>query len=107
MSARDELAEVIKAVDIIREKGETRPHALRQADAVLAAGYRKPRTITTQEELDALPEGVMVWTDAGFYLKERLMHGISTWVTTNERWYFKTEDIPLPATVLHEPEASK
>jgi hypothetical protein len=75
-------------------------------EALAAAGYRKPCTITTTEELDEMPEGSMVRTDTGFYLKEALRHGISTWVTTNERWYFKTEDIALPATVLYEGGAS-
>lgn len=29
-------------------------------DVILAAGYRKPRTVTTVEELDALPVGSVV-----------------------------------------------
>lgn len=28
--------------------------------AILATGYRKPRTVTTTEELDALPEGSVI-----------------------------------------------
>jgi len=53
MSERDELTEII---------GWTFQHAGSDtfkdcADAVLAAGYHKPRTITTIEELEALPEG--------------------------------------------------
>lgn len=35
------------------------------ADAVLAAGYRKPRTITTREEVYALAEGSVVLDSAG------------------------------------------
>jgi hypothetical protein len=62
-----------------------------------------PRVVETVEELDALPEGVMVRTDAGFYMKEALRHGYSTWVTTNEQYYFKTDDIPLPAKVIYTP----
>lgn len=38
---REALAEVLDGVDIIREKGETRRYALRQADAALAAGFRR------------------------------------------------------------------
>lgn len=60
-------------------------------------------TASSVEDLDALPEGAMVRTDGGFYLKEALRHGISTWVTTNEQYYFKSEDIPLPATVIYTP----
>lgn len=43
MSERDELATIILSMDRISA-----------IDAILAAGYRKPRTITTAEELDAL-----------------------------------------------------
>ena len=32
----------------------------RIADAILAAGYRKPRTVSTAEELDTLPVGAVV-----------------------------------------------
>lgn len=34
--------------------------ALDDADAILAAGYRKPRAVTTPEELDALSNGSSV-----------------------------------------------
>ena len=34
--------------------------ASHQADVLLAAGYRKPRTITTAEELDNLPLGSVI-----------------------------------------------
>ena len=36
-------------------------HADHLADAVLAAGYRKPRTITTEAELESLPIGSVIW----------------------------------------------
>lgn len=35
------------------------------ADMLLAAGYRKPRVVTTAEELDALPVGSVVLDDEG------------------------------------------
>ncbi|MFF1382812.1 hypothetical protein ACFVWT_04525 [Arthrobacter sp. NPDC058288] len=58
MSGRDELARDIDDVlytdsfygDMFRN-GQSRETLI---DAILAAGYRKPRTITTAEELDAL-----------------------------------------------------
>lgn len=50
MSVRYELAEIIRAFD-----GPTTMGALDVADAILAAGYAKPRTITSVEELDDLP----------------------------------------------------
>jgi hypothetical protein len=77
---------------------------LARAALEAAAPYLMARcTITTIDELDALLEGAMVRTYAGFYLKEALRHGVSTWVTTNEQYYFKTDDIPLPATVIYNP----
>jgi len=35
------------------------------ADHLIAAGYRKPRTITTVEELDALPEASVITDKSG------------------------------------------
>lgn len=73
------------------------------ADAILAAGYSKPRTITTAEELDALPEGSAV-LDAD--------HDVST--KHDGRWH-GYEMFPLlapkfakcgPFTVLYIPEES-
>lgn len=72
------------------------------ADALLAAGYRKPRTITTAEELDALPEGSAVLDND---------HDVST--KHDGRWH-GYEMNPLgsakyakygPFAVLHEGEA--
>lgn len=59
---RDELADIIKreyrsAVTRKSDDCYTAP-----ADAILAAGYRKPRTITTAAELEALPFGSAVQT---------------------------------------------
>lgn len=51
---RDELAEVIKpaaAYDFWPQKA---------AELALAAGYRKPRQVTTVEELDVLPAGTLI-----------------------------------------------
>ena len=45
MNARDELAQIW--ADAYEQEKPV-------VDAILAAGYRKPRTITTREELDAL-----------------------------------------------------
>ena len=69
-------------------------------------GYRKPRTITTAEELDALPAGSVVLDPAGLSLHKNAFTG---WCASNG-----TKSIPLdmlqhealPATVLNEPEAS-
>lgn len=66
---RDELADLIAAAveDHIYNAGDVPPSltpmvASAAADAVLAAGYRKPRTVTTVEELDALVGGTIIRT---------------------------------------------
>jgi hypothetical protein len=62
MSERDELAKVIHGAPVrIAWNGEQKVIA----DAILAGGYRKPRTITTAEELDALRFGSVVVDLAG------------------------------------------
>ncbi|UVF61009.1 hypothetical protein SEA_SAKAI_46 [Arthrobacter phage Sakai] len=98
MSARNELTTLIL--------GKTAPRA---ADAILAAGFRKPRAITTAEELDKLGAKSVI-LDA---------HG-TPWVCDGDPaqpWasvcedpqggpiWEDSEDIALPATVMHEPEA--
>lgn len=89
MNARDELTTLIL--------GKTAPRA---ADAILAAGYRKPRTITTAEELDALPDMSVVRTSAGTIAN----------IVGHDAYFFGYEKsahrgvLALPATVLYEPE---
>lgn len=114
MSARDELTE------IIQDCGEYIPgsHADdyvspdKAADAILTAGYRKPRQVATVEELDVLPVGSVVlcrgrsWqryeprkTDSlGFY-------SAYTWQCPDGGFVREPKDgfTILPATVIHEP----
>jgi len=85
-------------------------HEQHAASIILAAGYSKPRTITTAEELDALgwkatvlDANGCVWVNDGDTLDE--------WASLSERnlqggpiWR-GSADIALPATVLHEGEA--
>lgn len=76
------------------------------ADAILAAGYSKPRTITTVEELRLLPSGSIIHmtnTRAPFLRTEdgwesTRLPGKTVWDYTNDPSY-------LPATVLYEPTA--
>lgn len=102
MTARDELAAVIVAA--YGEGNEECPcvQDFDVADAILAAGYRKPRTITTAEELDALPLGSVILDQVGLSLHRNAFTG---WCSSNG-----AKEIPmdmlmqeaLPATVLHE-----
>jgi hypothetical protein len=90
MSARDELAAIIR-----KEPGYP---ASKLADVILAAGYRKPRTITTSAELDALTEGATIVDMAERLTLEETSFGCLEWVDRhgNACW------VELPATVLPE-----
>ena len=101
MSARDELQKVIfgyfgptLAINAYRTP-EQQDRGL--ADAIIAAGYRKPRTITTAEELDALPVGSVVKDEDG-HAHLKYPRG---WVRTGQEPYSTPEGI-LPAIVIHE-----
>lgn len=90
---RDELARIIapELPDVDIDGGVSRGIA----DAVLNAGYRKPRTITTVEELDALPEDSII------------REGESVVATRiGDSWWYPTGPFEpnLPVTVLHNPE---
>lgn len=96
MSERDELAGII--ADAARKSDAAHwPEAA--AMAALATGYRKPRTITTAEELDAL-QMVVVRTSAGTIAN----------IVNGRAYCFGYEasapigSLTLPVTVLYEPE---
>ena len=63
-------------------------------------GYRKPSTITTIEELDALPDGSAV-LDGVVCVKR----ADGYWNFSDLAGVYASASITLPATVLHEPEA--
>ena len=65
-------------------------------------GYRKPRTITTAEELDALPYGTVVLHDEGWNVTvaQRQAEDMR-WYVTGCLEYIRPEAL-LPAAVLHE-----
>lgn len=67
MSARDEIYDMARSVidgelGILVNGSDIDNTADSLSYALVAAGYRKPRTITTAEELDALAEGVLIST---------------------------------------------
>lgn len=64
---REELAAIISAPRMHTNMSGDKHRAT--ADAILAAGYRKPRTITTIEELNALPDESIVRTRHGDILE--------------------------------------
>ena len=79
-------------------------------ERILAAGYRKPRTITTVDELDALAEGSVI-RDAAGTIRERfndLETSPALWYRTGSGGYVLSGQFTwgknLPATVLWEPQ---
>lgn len=68
-------------------------YAYEIADGLLTAGYRKPRTITTAEELDALPDRAVILS--------RFKDGIPMHSTMRGDSEFAGN--VLPATILWEP----
>ena len=106
MSARDELAELIWDEDACdwRQFG---PNDL--CDAILAAGYSKPRTITTVAELEALPGGSIIRDDLGFAWQKynKPISDKPAWfaATRDTGFYFSSNFIDgnrVPLTVLFE-----
>ena len=104
MNARDELAQVINSADDAWDKvvAPSVEWAQDMADAVLAAGYSKPRAITTAEELDALPEGTRIVDKAELLTLEETSMECLEWVDRHGN----ACHVELPATVLYIPEAA-
>jgi len=106
MNARDELAAVIAAGYGDDNSDCPYDHAPTIAEAVLAAGYSKPRTITTAEELDALGYGAVFRDDNGrLWEVEGIGYGgvdkALNAMSIGARIAF-TSFGDFPATVLHE-----
>lgn len=108
MSTRDELANLIDdAAEWATSQGRIcSPHEV--ADAILAAGYSRPRVVETIEELEVLPEGAVVLTEQGG-IYEAELSGIPptsarTWWATGWQYPASPSDLALPATVLYLPE---
>jgi len=108
MNERDERAERDKLATVIETAYDLNPGMASfelLAHAILAAGYRKPRTITTMEELDALPDGVLILTEQGGYWESiKRMDGKNWWKEPGATFVSPSSDLTLPVTVLHEPE---
>jgi len=118
MSARDELAAVIHDSlypGAYREDRMTWPRGIFvEADAVLAAGYSKPRTITTVEEIRELPAlTIVVYDDTatGGPLQTYVVpddgtvmfkDGEDFHLLTFGGDYIDAKDMPLPLTAVYE-----
>lgn len=71
------------------------------ADKILEAGYRRPRTITTPEDLAALPVGAVVIDDDLEVCKK--VDDATWFIACGDGHSFDDSDIEIPAVVLHEP----
>jgi hypothetical protein len=104
MSARDELAAMRGELqDLVGDAAERDDDDwfMDAANSILAAGYRKPRTVTTVEELDALPVWSVVRSEQATIWEK--FHGF--WAETMTLGRHPSDHIALPATVLFEGEA--
>jgi len=89
---RDELAELLVNIPWRSATAD------RTADAILAKGYRKPYTVTTDAELDALPR-LSVVRQVGH--AQSVFVKYTMWHEAGSRDLCWSNAIPLPATVLH------
>ncbi|WML63638.1 hypothetical protein [Rhodococcus sp. AH-ZY2] len=107
MTDREELTNIIRAPRIHTNTSGDKQRAI--ADAILAAGYRKPRTVTTIEELDKLPDGAVI---RGAHGQISVIHRgqvdgrpyIEVHYAGTEEIDFDYQYISLPAMVLYAPE---
>jgi len=96
---RDELATVIERAYDLNE-GMASFELL--AHAALTAGYRKPRTVTTAEELNALPFEAVIRDAEGHVLERWGDAEHVQWSTPGCKWFVPVTEIALPVTVLYE-----
>ncbi|NKS42281.1 hypothetical protein GS496_17165 [Rhodococcus hoagii] len=115
MSTRDELASLLDRHLSDRDNeqgcrlacgydGEDRCEHL--ADAILAAGYSRPRVVETFEELQALPDETVVRDsdDAVFEILQPVAWASCPWTGEGKDFGYALTEIALPATVLYLPE---
>lgn len=76
-------------------------YAYDTAARILAAGYRKPRTVSSVDELDTLPDGSVV-LDAERVIRERYTDDdTKSPLWAGNRGYILSYRFPLPGVVLH------
>ena len=87
------------------DRSPVKHFATKQAEKLLASGYRKPRTITTDEDLSAAPKGIVLRElDGLIWEKQGDGEGGAFWVETGDEQEYEYTEISLPATVLWEPQ---
>ena len=74
---------------------------IRAAEAIIAAGYRKQRIITAEDELAGLRQGAVILSEQGGIFQQ--FNGY--WLEPANSYGHHLDEIALPVTVLYEPEA--
>jgi hypothetical protein len=110
VSARDDIAALLFTTDNSKavapwsewehSKNEPRltEYVYAMADALLAAGYSKPRTITTTQDLESLNQGAVVLDSDEWVLRKTRL----SWQAVASSGLYSHDAVGLPATVLHE-----
>lgn len=105
VSERDELVQIIMSPESFDSGppscGPNDLYAARTADAILAAGYRKPRVVTTAEELDALPAESVVLDPSTWLFRKR---EDGRYAVAGSAVGYTSATINFPAIVLYEPQ---
>lgn len=73
--------------------------------AKVARDLHQPRTVTTAEELDTLAEGAVILSNGGQDSAQK--DGEGYWYLWGGDIGLTPEEIMLPATILHDPEAQQ
>jgi len=101
----EDLTEDIRSLGVTVVSGPPVDLSAPLAQHLRNLGYRKPRTISTVEELDALPVGSVVITKLSEVISKRSEPDgelQSWWAMAGTSEYFQSKELPFPATVLHE-----
>jgi len=120
MSDREELFQIIwdGAVDDRVKDGKSpekvpvvRPKVWALVHGILAAGFRKPRIVTTSDELDELSNKALIMTRHGEYREaaKTVLSG-NIWRGMGPTKVLRSAELAawhLPATVLHEGEGEE
>ena len=111
---RDQLAQIINehmeadVPETVADKHEPVDADYAMSDAIIAAGWRPPaRTVTTVEELDALPDMTVILEIGRNWRFVFRKLGDNYWVADGIEDAYPAMDIKLPATVLYEPEETE
>lgn len=104
MSEREELASILSCQCTCDGKPDPSELHYRMADAVLSAGFRKPRVVTTVEELEALPDGAVIRLSNSRVAGKFAITNYHYWEVFGVTGDFLSGDFGkhIPVTVLYE-----